>query len=178
VLLRPLGTGATRALAFGKENEVLQLSYFEYKSRYFDYPIASFRFAPPEMERITGLVFEDGIEDLGFLSLAVVRVGSLEYFLECIDTARQEVEVRLPVGTTDPGNALDSLLCAFRFTSEDLTWVADSVSFTEHEFWRQDDNGNKFLIEKTRCRADAMSKLRPMEDSGHKQFYWVVACDK
>lgn len=178
VLLRPLGTGSTRTLAFGQPGEVLQLSCFEYKSSYFDFCTALFKFGPKAMEQKTGLVFEDGIEDLGLLSLAVVRVGSHEYFLQWIDTAMDEVEVRLPVGTADPGEALDSLLCAFRFTSEDLTWVADSVKFTEHEFWRQDDNGNKFLIEKTRCRADAMAKLRPMEESGHKQFYWVVPCDK
>ena len=41
------------------------------------------------------------------------------------------------------------------------------------EVWRQDDNGNKFLVEKHETREAAQASAQNLTDRGHKQLYWV-----
>jgi lactoylglutathione lyase len=39
--------------------------------------------------------------------------------------------------------------------------------------WRQDDNGNRFLISSGHSRADAERLCAEFEHRGHKQMYWT-----
>ena len=39
--------------------------------------------------------------------------------------------------------------------------------------WRQDDNGSSAIIERHLERGDADSRLRELEERGHKQHYWI-----
>ena len=41
------------------------------------------------------------------------------------------------------------------------------------ELWRQDDNGNRVLIQRFARRAEAEDRLRDFEARGHKQTYWI-----
>ena len=41
------------------------------------------------------------------------------------------------------------------------------------ELWRQDDNGNRALIQRFARRAEAEDRLRDFEARGHKQTYWI-----
>lgn len=41
------------------------------------------------------------------------------------------------------------------------------------ELWRQDDNGNRFLIGRFDSQAAADAEQRRFEALGHKQTYWV-----
>lgn len=41
------------------------------------------------------------------------------------------------------------------------------------ELWRQDDNGNRFLVARFASRAAADDEQRRFEALGHKQTYWV-----
>jgi hypothetical protein len=41
--------------------------------------------------------------------------------------------------------------------------------------WRQDDNGNRFVVTKRAVRAEAEKVAAEMEARGHKQLYWVAA---
>lgn len=41
------------------------------------------------------------------------------------------------------------------------------------ELWRQDDNGNRFLIARFDTRDAAEGEQRRFEALGHKQTYWV-----
>lgn len=41
------------------------------------------------------------------------------------------------------------------------------------EVWRQDDNGNKFVVEKFATREEAEASAKTFSDRGHKQHYWV-----
>jgi chorismatase len=44
------------------------------------------------------------------------------------------------------------------------------------ELWRQDDNGNRFLVAAHAVRADAEAQLAELESGvAHKQFYWITA---
>jgi hypothetical protein len=46
----------------------------------------------------------------------------------------------------------------------DATWVV----------WRQDDNGNRFVVARKESRAEAEALAAEMEARGHKQTYWVA----
>jgi hypothetical protein len=43
------------------------------------------------------------------------------------------------------------------------------------ELWRQDDNGNRFLIGRFATAEAAEAEQRRFEALGHKQTYWVAA---
>lgn len=43
-----------------------------------------------------------------------------------------------------------------------------------YQLWRQDDNGNEFLIDAFEIRNEAEEKLAEFEAKGHKQTYWIV----
>ena len=40
--------------------------------------------------------------------------------------------------------------------------------------WRQDDNGNRFEVNRYGSRAEADEVAATMEARGHKQIYWVA----
>ncbi|MEV4276363.1 hypothetical protein [Actinoplanes xinjiangensis] len=44
--------------------------------------------------------------------------------------------------------------------------------------WRQDDNGNRFVVTTRAVRAEAEEVAAEMEARGHKQLYWVAAADQ
>jgi len=39
--------------------------------------------------------------------------------------------------------------------------------------WRQDDNGNKFMVEGNLTEDNAKQLAHDLESTGHKQTYWV-----
>jgi hypothetical protein len=41
--------------------------------------------------------------------------------------------------------------------------------------WRQDDNGNRFVVTRRASRVEAEEVAAEMEARGHKQLYWVAA---
>lgn len=43
-----------------------------------------------------------------------------------------------------------------------------------YELWRQDDNGNRFLIATYVDRAAAEQCLAKLTRSAHKQTYWIT----
>lgn len=43
------------------------------------------------------------------------------------------------------------------------------------EIWRQDDNGNRFLVDRFPSRQLARDKIEQLTRSPHKQFYWLIA---
>jgi hypothetical protein len=46
------------------------------------------------------------------------------------------------------------------------------------ELWRQDDNGNLFLIGVFADRADAERQLAELMRNPHKQTYWIAEQDR
>ncbi len=43
------------------------------------------------------------------------------------------------------------------------------------ELWRQDDNGNRFLIDTFDTRRAAEKRLAELTRIPHKQTYWITA---
>lgn len=42
------------------------------------------------------------------------------------------------------------------------------------QLWRQDDNGQKFLVETFSLEQEAQAQLEVLESRGHKQTYWIT----
>jgi hypothetical protein len=42
------------------------------------------------------------------------------------------------------------------------------------QLWRQDDNGNRFLVAASENRACLERQQRELEQGGHKQSYWIT----
>jgi hypothetical protein len=40
--------------------------------------------------------------------------------------------------------------------------------------WRQDDNGNRYIVARKPSRAEADELAATLEARGHKQLYWVA----
>ncbi|HEX2207365.1 MAG TPA: hypothetical protein VHG93_06760 [Longimicrobium sp.] len=51
----------------------------------------------------------------------------------------------------------------------------DRDSSAGWELWRQDDNGNRFVIGRFHTAQAAEAEQRRFEALGHKQTYWVQA---
>jgi hypothetical protein len=45
-----------------------------------------------------------------------------------------------------------------------------------YELWRQDDNGNKFLVKHVSSQEEADEWVEKMTKRGHKQTYWSTPC--
>jgi hypothetical protein len=43
--------------------------------------------------------------------------------------------------------------------------------------WRQDDNGNRYVVSRHDTQAEAQAVAADMEARGHKQIYWVAGSD-
>ena len=46
------------------------------------------------------------------------------------------------------------------------------------ELWRQDDNGNRFLVGTFADRAVAEERLAELTRTVHKQTYWICEADR
>src|SRR5258706_243334 len=61
-----------------------------------------------------------------------------------------------------------------------VDWILDRIFKDEYvavfiddwTVWRQDDNGNLFIVEKNLGYEGAQSLVASLEARGHKQFYW------
>lgn len=42
------------------------------------------------------------------------------------------------------------------------------------ELWRQDDNGNRFLVDSFADRTAAEARLAELTRTPHKQTYWIA----
>ncbi len=62
-----------------------------------------------------------------------------------------------------------------------VDWILDRIvkpEFDRHtpalwSVWRQDDNGNRFLVESGLSRDTARRTASEFERRGHKQTYWI-----
>jgi len=44
-----------------------------------------------------------------------------------------------------------------------------------YTLWRQDDNGQRFIVDRFAVRADAEQRLLQLTRVPHKQIYWIEA---
>jgi hypothetical protein len=51
--------------------------------------------------------------------------------------------------------------------------LTDEPSAAGCRLWRQDDNGNCFLVASHESRSDADRELARLAQGAHKQLYWI-----
>jgi len=58
---------------------------------------------------------------------------------------------------------------------DEFGWWAVTPNFetAKYSVWRQDDNGNKYLVEDNLSEENANVLVQKLEDTGHKQTYWI-----
>ena len=63
-----------------------------------------------------------------------------------------------------------------RWGHDDSGWwaVVAGLEFPTWSVWRQDDNGNRFVVEANMTEARARSMVSELEARGHKQTYWCA----
>lgn len=55
-----------------------------------------------------------------------------------------------------------------------IEWKTGVVESVRYEVWRQDDNGNRFLVSGGQTYDEASSVLAQFEALTHKQTYWIA----
>ena len=61
-----------------------------------------------------------------------------------------------------------------RVTSDDSGGRSGHAGAKGWTVWRQDDNGNRYVVSRHDTQAEAESVAAEMEARGHKQVYWVA----
>jgi len=83
----------------------------------------------------------------------------------------QALEQRIATVTAD-----DATRAALRALEESLRLAeVPANAATRYQVWRQDDNGNVFLVASFDCRVDAEREIAGLAGGGHKQSYWITA---
>ncbi|MGD9680055.1 MAG: hypothetical protein AB7W16_02625 [Candidatus Obscuribacterales bacterium] len=138
-----------------------------------DFCIATLKLNSEAIEARWGIVFEEGLGELEFFKVAALRINGSMVWLFDHSAADMDLEIGVLHSCEKRGDVLDSLLAVLGLSTGDLSWINDEVELAAHELWRQDDNGNEFLIETLPCRADALVRVRLFTERGHKQLYWT-----
>ena len=72
---------------------------------------------------------------------------------------------------------MESFPSAQEFKTREVKLASNSGrnSGESFELWRQDDNGNEFLVASYSCHYEAQLLRKRYERKGHKQHYWLRA---
>ncbi|MCA9805964.1 MAG: hypothetical protein KC777_28545 [Cyanobacteria bacterium HKST-UBA02] len=180
LMRRPLGSAVRERIELqlveGLDSEELscqQVPLTEARRVEADFCIATLKLKSEGIEARFGIVFEDGLNDLGFFKVAALRINESMVWLFDYSNPDMDLAIGVLKSCEGRGDVLDSLLTALGLSTADLSWINDEVELAAHEVWRQDDNGNEFLVETLPCRADALSRVRMFTERGHKQLYWA-----
>lgn len=71
------------------------------------------------------------------------------------------------------GSPLYASLVESRAQTQEPSQLSPAGSDSGWQIWRQDDNGNRFMISSGHRRAEAERIAAEFEARGHKQMYWV-----
>jgi hypothetical protein len=93
-----------------------------------------------------------------------------ERWLEARERMRRRIDAGLwqDIGISSPERA--------RY----VDWILDEIFKDEYvallrddwTVWRQDDNGNHFVVQASLTYGQSKSLVKTLEEKGHKQFYW------
>ena len=75
-----------------------------------------------------------------------------------------------------PHTDLIDLLDSLAMDASDLSYVREGLdlsSLPSWDLWRQDDHGNKAVVQRFTGHAKAEHSLKEFENRGHKQTYWL-----
>lgn len=82
--------------------------------------------------------------------------------------------VRIVEGISSGGPPALSDLAEFRSHPTSVISSPPGEKHSTWQVWRQDDNGNHFLVSAGHRREEANQIAREFEERGHKQMYWTA----
>ncbi|MCB9551096.1 MAG: hypothetical protein H6705_04275 [Myxococcales bacterium] len=107
------------------------------------------------------------------------RFGGARGFLEQRMAADEGAGTMVAVqGEADDTALLRAVLEAAGLDLDDCVSVGEGVdraALPRWVLWRQDDNGDRFVVETFTGRRKADDRAARMEAGGHKQLYWVAS---
>ena len=87
--------------------------------------------------------------------------------------------------TRPPKDAITNPTTKFRFKAAQSFWSDNTDRFQSNQpmttskansgewiVWRQDDNGNRFVVQTSLTHEQAKLLVKSLEEKGHKQVYW------
>jgi hypothetical protein len=101
-----------------------------------------------------------------FLELCVYRAALNQEHRTPLDEAARDLLARTQWGVAEPGSAAAS--------PSTSTPAPASPACLLWEVWRQDDNGNRYLVSGGHDRSEAERICAEFERRGHEQMYWTV----
>ena len=134
------------------------------------------RIMPSELSRRTGIKFENSQDDLDYLEAALILNGNGKQFglMRYLRSPRHDYTALLiNEGTQDVTGDVNHGLEALGIQSREIISFHPDFQFEPHSLWRQDDHGNKFLVEECLCRSDAAIAMDKLAAHLHKQSYWI-----
>ena len=133
---------------------------------------------PQELRNRTGIEFERAEGDLGEMEVAVLQSQDRRQFglFRYIDSPRKDyTAIMIDERCTDVTAVLNDVMQSLGIRSSEFISFHPEFCLKPHILWRQDDHGNKVMVAEFHCWSDAHLSMREMEESGHKQTYWVEA---
>jgi 2-methylisocitrate lyase-like PEP mutase family enzyme len=113
---------------------------------------------------------------LAGLGVARVSTGSLLFraALAATVTTARSIAAGDPPPATIPTYAETNALASGHHGGMDSADGGGAGRVERWVVWRQDDNGNRFVVVRKESRAEAEEIAAAMEARGHKQLYWVA----
>jgi hypothetical protein len=141
--------------------------------------VAILRLSSDELAEKHPIIFTEDFEDglgptkiAGFLT-SKGKQFSLVHYLYAPAPYRQMTTVVSLFDADSMTDDLEDILEVLHLGIEDIEWVEPTISFQKYEVWRQDDLGNKFLLEIVDSRANAKKIVQKYELIPHQQTYWI-----
>ncbi|HKQ03879.1 MAG TPA: hypothetical protein VJ464_02010 [Blastocatellia bacterium] len=141
-------------------------------------PAAMIRRTVEDVTKQFGITFLNIHEDgLGAAKLAGVKTAQgqqflLEQFFDGPEPTEDTIHIFCLYDEAMTSH-LEEILEALEVRWSEILWTDQRIRFQEHEVWREDDNGNRFLVEVTPNRAEAAMIEKRLTGLGHKQVYWI-----
>jgi hypothetical protein len=127
-------------------------------------------------EKEFGLRFGDDSEDVfGELKIAgcATSRGMQFTLIQYLQSLPDKVYIEVLWSEQSRSRDLEDVLIELNLVSSDIYWMHEAINLARYDVWRQDDNGNKYVVSADICRPDAIKLQRQLESSKHKQTYWI-----
>ena len=138
-----------------------------------DYPLVCISCADGEVIKIFGVFFTRGIvDDLAeHTEYADVEYNGAYFYLQYSHRPKEHQFTIFGIKKSD--SQLSNMLFDLDIKFENLSFVNDHALVGSTELWRQDDNGNAFLVSDLGFELEAELCKRKFEEKGHKQIYFL-----
>ena len=141
-------------------------------------PVAAIAATPRDLCLSHGIEFEyDEAEGLGDVELAMLETHSGRQFglIRYPQSPRNDFTVLLvDEKLDDVTDVVNEIMCDLELPSSSMFWFdLNGYRFTPCKLIREDDHGNRVVVQDYDCYPDAFLQKELLEQRGHKQTYSI-----